>query len=266
MSDLAMESRWMQGWQRLRGAPNTAPAPVWSVPLLACMLLLQAAFSWTVPREWSEDTSPGVAPTERRVTIQSLGETTLAAYAMNLYLQTFDSQSGRSLRIGSLDQAALRDWVSRISATEPRSSYSLLLASRVYASAASPSDGRKMLDLVYEEFLKDPERRWPWLAHAVHVARHELKDIELAKKYARAISQHANQPTVPSWAKQLEVFLLEANNEAEAARRLLAGLIDSGQIKDQAELDFLTQRIQQLTDDSRRSTDQRHESLSTFGR
>lgn len=266
MSGLVMGSRWMQGWQRLRGAPNTAPAPVWSVPALATMLLLQAAFSWTVPREWTEDTSPGIAPTERQVTIQSLGETTLAAYAMNLYLQTFDSQSGRSLRIGSLDQAALRDWVARISATEPRSSYSLLLASRVYASAASPSDGRKMLNLVHDEFLKDPERRWPWIAHAVHVARHELHDMELAKTYARAIAQHATQPSVPSWARQLEVFLLEANSETEAARRLLGGLIESGQIKDQAELDFLMQRMQQLTDDSRRSTDQRHESLSTLGR
>jgi hypothetical protein len=141
-----------------------------------------------------------------------------------------------------------------------------LLASRVYASAAAPEDARKLLELVHEAFLKDPERRWPWVAHAVHVARHELHDLTLAKGYARSLATHATQPSVPAWARQLEVFLLEANSETEAARRLLGALIDSGQIQDQAELDFLMQRMQQLTDDPRRGTDQRRESFSTNGR
>jgi hypothetical protein len=224
----------------------TAPTPKWTASMLIAGFALQLMLTWNISNQQGLDSSPGKPLQQLTTTVLSLGEAPLSAYAMNLYIQTFDSQAQKSLGIRTLDHSAIRQWLSQAIEINPKSSYSLLLASRVYASAANPSDARKTLEFVHEHFLRSPKQNWPWLAHAVHVARYELGDIELAKRYARSIAQHATSPEVPSWAKQLEVFILEANNEIDAARQLLGGLINSGQIKDLAELQFLASRLKQL--------------------
>ena len=244
-------------WRKFKGAPNTAKAPRWGWPLLATCLILQAALSWVVPRTWQADTRLGAVPTVPTIKLWSLGEPTMASYAMSLYVQTFDSQAGQSLGLRTLDQATLRAWLNRSVDLNPQGSYPLLLATRIYASASQASDAREMLELVHQRFLEAPDRRWPWLAHAVHVARHELNDLELAKHYARSLAQHARGEKVPSWARQLEIFLLEAGNETEAARRLLGALLASGQIKSEAELRFLAERLKQIPDGGLPREDQR---------
>ena len=103
-----------------------------------------------------------------------------------------------------------------------------------------------MLDLAYRAFLSDPDRRWPWLAHAALLAKHRLKDLQLARIYAHAIQEHARAPDVPLWARQMEIFILEDMNELEAARVMIGGLLAAGRITDPAEARFLRQRLDEL--------------------
>ena len=51
---------------------------------------------------------------------------------------------------------------------------------------------------------------------------------------------------VPLWARQMEVFILEDMNELEAARIVLGGLLESGQIRDADELRFLRRKLEEL--------------------
>ena len=103
-----------------------------------------------------------------------------------------------------------------------------------------------MLEFVYRQFLLDPDRRWPWLAHGALLAKHRLKDLALARRYAAAIDRHATAPDVPLWARQMEIFILEDMDELEAARVMLGGLLDSGRIQDPAEARFLQERLEEL--------------------
>ena len=103
-----------------------------------------------------------------------------------------------------------------------------------------------MLELIHEQFLLDPDRRWPWLAHAALLAKHRLKDLPLARRYAAAIDRHTTAADVPLWARQMQIFILEDMNELEAARIMLGGLLASGRITDPAELEFLKQRLHEL--------------------
>ena len=103
-----------------------------------------------------------------------------------------------------------------------------------------------MLDFVYRAYLEDPDRRWPWLAHATLVAKHGLKDLPLARKYAVALQQHTKTPDAPVWVKQMEAFILEDMNELEAAKVLIGGLIASGQVRDERDLRLLQRRLEQL--------------------
>ena len=163
-----------------------------------------------------------------------------------LYLQSFDLGGGNTLPYQRLDYPRLVAWLGSILALDPRSDYPLFSAARIYAEAPDPARSRIALDFVYREFFRDPNRRWPWLAHAAMVAKHRLGDLPLARRYAAAVDRFTTAPEVPLWAKQMEIFILEDMNELEAARIMLGGLLESGAIRDPAEARFLAQRLKEL--------------------
>jgi hypothetical protein len=103
-----------------------------------------------------------------------------------------------------------------------------------------------VLEFIYQEFARDPDRRWPWLAHAALLAKHRLKDLPLARRYAAAIDRMTTSRDVPLWAKQMEIFILEDMDELEAARIMLGGLLERGEIRDPNELRFLRRRLEEL--------------------
>jgi hypothetical protein len=163
-----------------------------------------------------------------------------------LYLQSFDYQAVNRIPYQALNYDTVQQWLLQILWLDPRGQYPLMAASRLYAEVPNEAKTRQMLEFVYQQFLGDPDRRWPWLAHAAVVAKHRLKDLPLAKRYAAAIQQHARGPNVPLWAKQMEVFILEDMNELETARIMIGGLLASGTIHDRAEIRFLDQRLRDI--------------------
>ena len=94
--------------------------------------------------------------------------------------------------------------------------------------------------------MRDPNRRWPALAHAALLAKHRLNDLPLARRYAAAIQRQTSDPTIPSWARQMEIFILEDMNELEAAKVMLGGLLATGRIKDADERRFLQGRLAEI--------------------
>jgi hypothetical protein len=166
--------------------------------------------------------------------------------AIALYLQAYDLRGDNAIPYQRLDYPRLIAWLRAILETDPRSSYALFSAARVYAENPDPAKCRAMLEFLHEEFQKDPERRWPWLAHAALVAKHRLGDLPLARRYAQAIDRHVADARAPLWAKQMEIFILEDMNELEAAKIMIGGLLASGTIHDPAEVRFLAQRLGEL--------------------
>lgn len=177
-------------------------------------------------------------PSAQALRLASFGEAEALARLSMLYLQAFD--------IRSLDYARLRDWLRSVLELDPRSQYPLFAASRIYAEHADAARSRVMLEFVHEQFLLDPNRRWPWLAHCALLAKHRLKDLPLARRYAAAIDRHTRAADVPLWARQMEVFILEEMNELEAARIMLGGMLASGAVRDPGEARFLKERLEEL--------------------
>jgi hypothetical protein len=163
-----------------------------------------------------------------------------------LYLQAYDLGAGNALPYQRLDYARLVQWLRAIVDTDPRSEYALFVAARVYADVADPAKCRAMLAFIHEAFLEDPNRRWPWLAHAALLAKHRLQDLPLARRYAADIERLATDPGIPLWARQMEIFILEDLNELEAAKIMLGGLLATGRISDPQERRFLQGRLEEL--------------------
>ena len=186
------------------------------------------------------------APRAAALRAASLGEPAAASRLAMLYVQAFDLGAGNALPYRRLDYARLRSWLHAILDTDPRSVYPLFAAARVYAEVDDPAKSRVMLDFVHQAFLQDPDRRWPWLAHAALLAKHRLQDLPLARRYAADLERLTTDPGIPLWAKQMEIFILEDMNELEAAKVMLGGLLASGRLSDPAERRFLQGRLEEL--------------------
>ena len=230
--------------------------PVSSVPKSALLLLgfaflLQVAwhFMRPAPQAKAENLTP--PPSVFTLRVASFGDPIALAKILMLYLQAFDNQAGINLSLRQLDYSKVQAWLGRILELDPAGQYPLFAASRLYGETADESKQRAMLDFVYQQFLVDPNRRWKSLAHAATLAKHRLKDLPLAHKYAQAIRLHATGGEVPSWARQMEIFLLEDMNELQSAKILLGGLLQSGQITDPYEFRFLEKRLIELENRSK---------------
>jgi hypothetical protein len=216
--------------------------PSWIIVLLISGLAVQVAWqAWRVPEVQVIDLP--TAPTPLLLRAISLAESELAARVAMLYLQAYDLRGDNAVPYQRLDYARLIAWLRAILETDPRSSYALFSAARIYAENHDQSKCRAILEFLREAFERDPDRHWPWLAHAALIAKHRLGDLPLALRYARAIDGEARDPRAPLWAKQMEIFILEDMNEIEAAKVMLGGLIASGRIVDPSEVRLLHKRF-----------------------
>jgi len=212
--------------------------PAWVLGLLAASLAAQIAWhAGHAPLSRARESLPP-APRPEVLQLADLGEDPAAARLVMLYLQGFD--------LRGLDYHRLTAWLRDALALDPRSAYPLFAAARVFAETPDPAASRLALEFVYEAFTHDPDRRWPWLAQAALLAKHRLKDLPLARRYAAAIRQQTRSPDVPAWAREMEAFVLEDMNELEAAKIVLGGLLEHGDLKDPNERRFLERRLRQL--------------------
>lgn len=243
------------GHRHRRGLPawpvSTRVRPFKAIPrsvlaLLAAGLVLQLAWHALRPGPTAEARELPVPPSVQRLELMSLGDPLVMGRVLMLWLQAFDNQPGISIPFRSLDYPKVSAWLGRILDLDPHSQYPLMAASRLYGEVNDAQKQRLMLEFVYARFLEAPNRRWRWLAHAAIIAKHRLRDLPLALRYARAITEHALGPEVPYWARDMSVMVLEDMGELEAARILVGGLLDSGAIVDARELRFLQKKLDEL--------------------
>lgn len=218
-------------------ALSAVPAWLWG----ALGLCIAAQLGWQTagfPNRETASATLGPAPRPAALHLASFGEAEAASRLVVLHLQTFD--------VAGFDARRVIGWLEAALALDPRSAYPLFAAARVYAEVPDAGRTRTMLEFIHREFLRDPDRRWPWLAHAALLAKHRLRDLPLARRYAADLQRLVKAAGVPTWVTQMEVFILEDMNELEAAKVMLGGLLASGRIRDPAEARFLKERLDAL--------------------
>jgi hypothetical protein len=220
--------------------------PGWIAGLLVIALAAQIAWQFAQRKVEPAAADLPAAPSAPALRLVSLGETAAFARLAMLWLQAFDLRGDNRIPYQQLDYRRLVAWLTAIQAVDPRSGYPLFAAARVYGENSDPQKARRMFAFIETEFARDPNRRWPALAHAALLAKHRLRDLALARRYAAAIERHTTDPTIPDWARQMEIFILEDMNELEAARIMLGGLLATGRIRDPDERRFLQGRLQEI--------------------
>ena len=228
------------------GARFTGVMPWRVAAVLAAALAAQLL--WAGSRAGPQVRIAALAPPPPAAVLRvaALGEPALMARLMMLWLQAYDYQPGVSLSFRALDYGAIETWLTRMLELDPTFQYPLLAAARLYGEVDEPVRQRRMLAFIARAFAADPARRWPWMAHAVFIAKHRLHDLPLALDLARALARADDGGAMPHWAKQMHIFVLEDMGELEGAKVLLGGLLASGEIKDRHERWFLSERLGEL--------------------
>lgn len=216
----------------------------WVQALLILAFILQVSFHHISSINDESSSNLKSAPSSTHLHILSMGEQSALARLSLLWLQSFDSQGGIKLRYSDLDYSKLTQWLDVITELNPTSDYPMLLASQIYTMVPDTTKKRTALEYVYKKFLQSPNQNWRWLSQCAVIAKHQLDDFELALKYAKAIREHATD--APTWAKQMEVLLLDNVGEYQTAEIILGGLISSRQYRDEKELIFLQDKLTEI--------------------
>jgi len=219
-------------------------APV--LALLAAGLALQLSLHAVMPKPRAQAPDLLPPPSISLLRLASLGEPIALAKIMMLQLQSFDYQAGSKVPYKDLNYTIVEAWLSRMLELDPKGQYPLFAAANLYAEVPDQARARSMCDFIYRQFLLDPNRRWPWLAHAIVVAKRRLKDMPLALKYAQALQKYTTAKNVPYWVKEMGIFIREDLNELQAARIMIGGLVASGEVTDPSELRFLNNRLREI--------------------
>ena len=224
--------------------PGAVPAAVWL--MLAAAFALQIGWQAWRPDPRAEARPLAPAPPLSALRVAALGDEAAFAKLLMLRLQAHDRQPGVSIPFMKLDYGRLAGWLDAIVDLDPRADAPLLAAARLYGSVPDPGRQRTMFELVHRRFLEDPERRWPWLAHAAVIAKHRLADPALALRYARAVTDHATGPRVPAWVRDMSALIAAETGELETARVLIGGLLHGGRVRDPREIRFLGARLAEI--------------------
>lgn len=230
-------------WHELNKERPVSVVPRGIVLLLVLALMLQIAWHAQQPKPALSAIELTAPPSLQLVRLGSLGDPVALSKLLMLRLQAFDNQPGLSIPFAKLDYKKIVAWLERIVELDPDSQYPQLAAARVYALVLDDDKKRMMLEFIHASFLKNPNLQWPAMAHAVFIAKHRLKDLELALKFAKDIRLHVTRTDIHSWVRQMELFVLEERGDLESARILLGGFLESGIIKDEREFRFLQERL-----------------------
>jgi len=220
------------------------PKSIWFVLLLSLFLQCYWHFSFSNLQVTRYNLS--APPHSSFIRLVSLDDTVTAAKITMLWLQAFDNQPGISIPLKQLNYDRVIEWLDVILALDNKIQYPLLAAIRFYAEVQDEEKQRKMIRYVSEKFIEYPNERWPFMAHTVYIAKHRIKDMQLAIECAQLLRRYATGDNVPYWAKQMEIFVLEDMGELESAMILIGGLLESGELKDPSQRKFLGQRLEEI--------------------
>lgn len=225
---------------------SVADVPKIIIIFLTLAFILQVTWHVVRPPVTAHAETLPESPLGEKLELISIGDPIALSKIIMLWLQAFDNQPGISIPFKDLNYDRVIGWLDKVLFLDGKGQYPLLAASRLYTEVPDDAKKRQMLEFVYEQFFVDPNRRWPALAHAVYVAKHRLKDLPLALRYAHAISENVTLNDIPYWVRQMEIYVLEDMGEIKSAKILIGGLLESGAITDPHELEFLQERLQKL--------------------
>lgn len=226
------------------GERKLSQAPLFVIIGLLAFLVIQISYHQLVKSatvaSYQKLNAPGDVRYYRAL---SLGSDKLLSYMMMLAVQMHDNQKGQHLSYRNLDYGNLSKWLLMLYRLNPHSDYPAFMATRVYSQITDKQKTRQMIRVVETIFESNPEKYWRRMTEACLLAKHKLKDLQLALELAKKVADISADITLPHWARDMKLVLLDELNQLESAQLLISSMLQSGEIQDPDEVRFLRSRL-----------------------
>lgn len=167
------------------------------------------------------------APTLQQAAMSSLGDNQLAYRSTAMMLQNLGSEGGDVQPLSNYDYAALNKWFFLSSELDERSNAVPHLAAYYYGSGQDTEKVRDIMPYLFHVGSLPYPNKWMWMAHGAYIARHRIKDQEMALKFADALAL-LDDINIPIWARQMRAFVRYDQGEKQAAYDILKQMLLSG--------------------------------------
>ncbi|HEU5048346.1 MAG TPA: hypothetical protein VFT64_10955 [Rickettsiales bacterium] len=181
-------------------------------------------------------------PGRTAVKALSFGDEEFYFRLLALDIQNAGDTFGRFTELYKYDFQKLYAWFMLLESLNNQSDYMPFIASYYFSQTQYVPDVKYVIDYLYEYSSYRPEQKYWWLAQAVYLAQHKLKDNDLALKMAEPLEHAYN---APYWVRQLPAFVHEKRGEMDDAYHIIEDIEKNSKNIPPAELRFMTYFVEE---------------------
>ena len=223
------------------------------VTLLVLFVWLGILFALWRVSYYTHTTWPGVPPVPSKnfAPAMGFGDRELAYRMGATGLQNMGDGGGRVTPLLDYDYALLFKWFQLLHHLNPKAEAVPLLAGYYYSFVKNPEQQKYVVAYLAHVGYSLEGEKWRWLAQAVFLARHRLRDLDYALKLANDLASLYDQSmgTMPLWTKQMPAFVMVAMDEKEAARQLIEAILATNKTLPKEEINFMKSFIDEQLDE-----------------
>lgn len=179
------------------------------------------------------------------------GDYQLAYRNIGMMLQNTGDVGGNVTNLKDYDYKAIQAWLWTTYDLDPKANYVPSLAAFYFGAVNEKQRVSYLIDYLAKVGQDPGLERWRWLAHAVYLARFEMKDYDRALTLANELAALPD-PDMPIWTKQMPAFVMTKVGKKQAARDLLMTIMATDKTIDPAEINqtcwYINQHLRERTD------------------
>jgi len=180
------------------------------------MALAQALFAYNVRHIDPARDYLSPVPSPVALDAMAFGDRIFLHRLYALSVQNAGDTGGRIVPIRNYDFERVVGWLDVLLKLDPRSSFATAMAARYFGLSQDVQNVDSIVRFIMRDVAVAPELRWHWLYDAIYLARHRLKDDQLALEAARQLASY-NFKGVDFWASLTPAFILEDLGKYEEA-------------------------------------------------
>lgn len=202
---------------------NTSPYHLYALLIFAVLLNIGMwLYSHRHQPVWPNVPEP---PGKTSLMFSFLGDKALAYRVWAIALQNFGNAGGNYKSLADYDYDNVSLWLNLLENLEPESNFTPLLAAYYFGATTRPEQLPPIIAYL-ERVGSNPEgEEWRWLAHAVYLARHGMRDMPEALRLAKKLGGMYREG-MPAWTLQMQALITaEEMGDKEAAYVLLKSML-----------------------------------------
>lgn len=179
-------------------------------------------------------------PSHTGAIMMTLGDAEFSYRMGALSLQMMGDGGGQQTPLKDYNFEKLSKWFWLLNGLDPASNAVPMIASDYFGGSGDKEDVRIVIDFLSTIGQNPVGNKWRWLFESIYLARHKLKDLDLALDLSYKLA-HMKPigDTLPIWARQMPAFVLRDDGDKEAAAAIVKQLLSSKQYFSEGDIKFM---------------------------